>query len=163
MDFQINNSNEELKTRFPTAIATLPSHNVVFIGFDNGDIQTYVTENLASNSGRGTSSSIFCKLAQYLLHCFFQVSWEAGSAFRPGNNQSVILLEAFEGWNPFPDEPMGNSYNKSSVRNNIVHRIFALINAFLLAKYVTEGLKITNLIHSFKYLINFEKENFPMQ
>ena len=99
----------------------------------------------------------------FFLRCFFQVSWEAGSAFRPGNNQSVILLEAFEGWNPFPDETMGNSYNKSSVRNNIVHRIFALINAFLLAKYVTEGLKITNLIHSFKYLINFEKENFPMQ
>ena len=99
----------------------------------------------------------------FFLRCFFQVSWEAGSAFRPGNNQSVILLEAFEGWNPFPDEPMGNSYNKSSVRNNIVHRIFALINAFLLAKYVTEGLKITNLIHSFKYRINFEKENFPMQ
>ena len=99
----------------------------------------------------------------FFLRCFFQVSWEAGSAFRPGNNQSVILLEAFEGWNPFPDETMGNSYNKSSVRNNIVHRIFALINAFLLAKYVTEGLKITNLIHSLKYLINFEKENFPMQ
>lgn len=59
MDFQINNSNEELKTRFPTAIATLPSHNVVFIGFDNGDIQTYVTENFASNSGSGTSSISF--------------------------------------------------------------------------------------------------------
>ena len=53
MDFQINNSNEEFKTRFPTAIAALPSHNVIFIGFDNGDIQTYVTQDLNSSGGVG--------------------------------------------------------------------------------------------------------------
>ena len=70
MDFQINNSNEELKTRFPTAIATLPSHNVVFIGFDNGDIQTYVTENLASNSGSGTSSIFLNLLSTYYIAFF---------------------------------------------------------------------------------------------
>mgnify|MGYP001238780834 CR=1 FL=1 len=72
MDFQINNSNEELKTRFPTAIATLPSHNVVFIGFDNGDIQTYVTENLASNSASGNTSFIFSSLSNFLLTYVFQ-------------------------------------------------------------------------------------------
>ena len=55
MDFQINNSNEEFKTRFPTAIAVLPSHNVIFIGFDNGDIQTYVTQDLNSSGSSGKS------------------------------------------------------------------------------------------------------------
>ena len=79
MDFQINNSNEELKTRFPTAIATLPSHNVVFIGFDNGDIQTYVTENLAANSASGNTSSIFflfIKLPTYVRISSLLGGWQ---------------------------------------------------------------------------------------
>ena len=46
--FQTNTSNEDLKTRFPTAIALLPTHKVIFIGFDNGDIQTYVTQDMTS-------------------------------------------------------------------------------------------------------------------
>ena len=48
IDFQLNSSNEELKTRFPTAVAALPSHGVIFIGFDNGDIQTYITQDMTS-------------------------------------------------------------------------------------------------------------------
>ena len=84
MDFQINNSNEELKTRFPTAIATLPSHNVVFIGFDNGDIQTYVTENLTSNSGSGTSSIFFktCSVLITLLFSSLMGSWQRLSTWQ---------------------------------------------------------------------------------
>ena len=84
-----------------------------------------------------TCSTIEYQSRFYLLtYVRISVSWEAGSAFRPGNNQSVIILEAFEGWNPFPDETLTNSYNKSSVCNPPSHakHIFALINAFLVAK-----------------------------
>ena len=69
MDFQINNSNEEFKTRFPTAIAALPSHNVIFIGFDNGDIQTYVTQDLNSSGSSGKSLYVIRDVMSF--HEFF--------------------------------------------------------------------------------------------
>ena len=72
MDFQINNSNEEFKTRFPTAIAALPSHNVIFIGFDNGDIQTYVTQDLNSSGSSGKSLYVIRDVMSF--HEFFSLN-----------------------------------------------------------------------------------------
>ena len=89
MDFQINNSNEEFKTRFPTAIAALPSHNVIFIGFDNGDIQTYVTQDLNSSGSSGKSLYVIRDVMSFLE--FFSLNVLVMKNLGNDNNHKVIL------------------------------------------------------------------------
>ena len=91
---------------------TLPDQNVIFVGFDNGEIQTFCSSQdlLSGLYFLFIQISFFFKKITFLGSACF----EPGPSFRTESDKAVNILEKLSGWNPFPDENFGDG-RKTSV------------------------------------------------